>query len=273
MEFDHRMDVSAQSGPSRASLAGAGAPAASEPLAPTRNILGVGIAAASREDALAFLLARLASRQSTAVAFANANLLVHASTDPALKHALEGMLVLNDGVAVDAASRVLYGHAFPDNLNGTDFTPKLLAALPAGTRIFLYGARPPVVAGLAGRIAAERRLDVCGWRDGFAPALDLVENINAAKADVVLVALGNPLQELWIAKARHSVAAPLLLGVGAYFDFATGNVPRAPAFMRALRLEWLFRLTLEPGRLWKRYTVDTARFFIAVLKQAAARRG
>ncbi len=222
---------------------------------------------------ITYLLARLVAGQKTCVAFANSNLLVHAAHDPNVLNSLTDMLVLNDGVAVDLASRALYGSNFPENLNGTDLTPALLDALPSGTRVFLYGARPHVVAQLADRISVERsNIVVCGWRDGYSPSHALSDAINLSKADVVLVALGNPRQELWIGAARHAVSASLLLGVGAYFDFATGHVPRAPSLMRALRTEWLFRLALEPRRLWRRYTVDTARFFYLICKQAVLQR-
>lgn len=238
----------------------------------TRSILGVDVVDARAEIVLDHLLQRVASGEKTAVVYANANFLTHSARDPELRRALGHMLVLNDGIAVDLACRILFGRKFSDNLNGTDFTPALLKALPKGTRVFLYGAREHVAAKMANEIEQEYRLQVCGWRDGYSGADALAEVINNARADVVLVALGNPLQERWIDANRSKVSAPLLVGVGAYFDFATQEVPRAPAMMRALRCEWLFRLMIEPRRLWRRYTVETFEFFRLVLKQARAQR-
>lgn len=239
---------------------------------PTRRILGVDVIAATGADVIAYLLARLADRKKTNVAFANANLLTHAARRPEVAQALNHMVVLNDGIAIDLASRALYRSRFPENLNGTDFMPQLLDALPDGTRIFLYGAQPHVVAAFAEQLTAERRLEVCGWCDGYTHSPSLPETINTARADVVLVALGNPRQELWAAATRDAVSASLVLCVGAFFDFATGQVPRAPTFMRKLRLEWLFRLAIEPRRLWRRYTSEAARFFYLVGKQAVRAR-
>ena len=238
----------------------------------TWRILGVDVLDSSRQAIMSELLERLASRRRTAVAFANANLLTYAAKDPGLRRALGGMLVLNDGVAVDAACRYLYGRTFSENLNGTDFTPALLAALPKGTRVFLYGARPHVVAKLAKQMDAAGQVTVCGWQDGYASSETLAERIEAARTDVVLVALGNPRQELWIDANRAAISAPLMIGVGAFFDFAAGEVPRAPALMRKLRCEWLFRLAIEPRRLWRRYSVEGIEFFRLVRKQAREQR-
>src|SRR6478752_10113869 len=97
---------------------------------PRRNILGVEISVARQREAIEFLLARLAARIPTRVAFANANLLTTLSSQPGGTRLLDGFLVLDDGIAVDVASLVLYRSWFPQNLNGTDLVPALLAAAP-----------------------------------------------------------------------------------------------------------------------------------------------
>jgi UDP-N-acetyl-D-mannosaminuronic acid transferase (WecB/TagA/CpsF family) len=99
---------------------------------PRRNILGVEISVARQREAIEFLLARLAARIPTRVAFANANLLTTLSSQPGGTRLLDGFLVLNDGIAVDVASLVLYRSWFPQNLNGTDLVPAPLAAAPRG---------------------------------------------------------------------------------------------------------------------------------------------
>ncbi len=106
--------------------------------------------------------------------------------------------------------------------------------------------------------------------DGFSPTAsdELARQIQDSEAQIVLVALGNPLQEEWIAAHGGSLAAPLILGVGAFFDFIGGSVPRAPAWMRRLCLEWLHRWGHEPDRLARRYTVEMTNFFRLVLWQA-----
>ncbi|GAC1333015.1 MAG: WecB/TagA/CpsF family glycosyltransferase [Beijerinckiaceae bacterium] len=241
---------------------------------PTRNVLGVAISVARQRAAIEFLLGRLAARRPITVAFANAHLLMSLPSSPAGTGLLDGFLILNDGIGVDLASLLLYRDWFPDNLNGTDFTPALLAAAPPGTKVFLYGAKPEIVAKAAGRIAERTGCLVCGTQSGFSCLAEdeIAKSVKAASPDIVLVALGNPLQEEWIAGYAAFIGAPLMLGVGAFFDFFSQSVPRAPLPVRKLRLEWLYRWAQEPGRLRRRYTIEMARFSARVLRQARARR-
>jgi beta-1,4-glucosyltransferase len=90
----------------------------------------------------------------------------------------------------------------------------------------------------------------------------LVESINRSQAEVVLVALGNPIQEEWILANREALDANVVVGVGALFDFWSGDKPRAPLLVQRVRLEWLYRLCLEPRRLLRRYTVDIMAFLV-----------
>ncbi len=121
----------------------------------------------------------------------------------------------------------------------------------------------------AWRIERFPHLELAGARHGyFRPEDegDVVSTIAAARADILLVALGNPAQELFIARHFDALGAKAMFGVGALFDFAAERVARAPAWMRKARLEWAFRLAQEPGRLLRRYTIETAAFLIAVLR-------
>jgi beta-1,4-glucosyltransferase len=237
---------------------------------PTRDILGVKIAVCSRAEAIAFLLERLARRQETKVAFANSNLLMQLGEEAEGAKLLDDFLVFNDGLALDIASRILSGTPFPDNVNGSDLTPALIAAAPKDTRVFLFGAKPGV-AEKAGEVLAERfGATICGALDGYAGNGDEAATINAirtARADIVLVALGNPRQERWIAANAAKLGAPLVMGIGALLDYLTETVRRAPLPVQRLRLEWLWRVALEPRRLGKRYTVDLARFLWLVRRQ------
>src|SRR5947209_11621044 len=187
---------------------------------PRRNILGVEVSVARQGEALEFLLAPLAAREPTRVAFANANLLTELSGRPGGTGLLEGFLVLNDGIAVDLASLALYRHWFPDNLNGTDLVPALLEAAPPAVRVFLYGAKPEVVAKAAALLAERYRCVICGAVDGFSgvAAQAVAQQAAGAAADIVLVALGNPLQEEWMAAHAAATGAPLAIGVGSPFD-------------------------------------------------------
>jgi exopolysaccharide biosynthesis WecB/TagA/CpsF family protein len=95
----------------------------------------------------------------------------------------------------------------------------------------------------------------------------IVEKIRRSGADVLLVAMGNPKQELWLLDHLAETGCRLGFGVGALFDFMAGTVPRAPPWMRTARIEWAYRLMQEPGRLWRRYLVGMPTFLIRVAGQ------
>ena len=96
---------------------------------------------------------------------------------------------------------------------------------------------------------------------------DTVELINRAEPDIVWVGISTPKQELWMARMRARLTAPVLIGVGAAFDFHSGTVAQAPSWMQRSGLEWLFRLAHEPRRLWRRYLVDNPWFLFELAQQ------
>ncbi len=136
-----------------------------------------------------------------------------------------------------------------------------------GYRHFFYGGAPGVAEKLVARLQEQfPGLSVAGT---YAPPFrslsegefaDVIRLINNSRADIVWVGLGTPKQEIWIADARSSLHAPLVLGVGAAFDFHAGSARQAPQWVRAAGGEWLFRLCTEPRRLWRRYTLQLAEF-------------
>jgi len=172
-------------------------------------------------------------------------------------------LVLNDGIGLDLAAW-MRGRRFPENLNGSDFTLRLLRlAADKGWRVYLYGGQPAVAATVRDRLSQTiEHLQVVGVCDGYTHKSneEIVEDIRAARADVVIVALGQPRQELWLDAHLADTGCRLGVGVGAFLDFVSGRVPRAPHWMNRLGVEWLFRLTHEPGRLWRRYIVGNPLF-------------
>jgi exopolysaccharide biosynthesis WecB/TagA/CpsF family protein len=205
------------------------------------------------------------------VAFANAHVVNLAATDTRFRAALAHCLVLPDGIGVDIGSRLLFGAPFPCNLNGTDFTPALLKAMPRALNIALIGAMPGVAERAAGRlaeIAPRHRFGVVS--DGyFGPEreADILAHLRAQRPDLLLVAFGNPGQEIWIAEKLDRSHCAVAMGVGALFDFLAQETPRAPAWLRRWRLEWLYRLWIEPGRLWRRYVLGNPAFLVRVLGQ------
>jgi exopolysaccharide biosynthesis WecB/TagA/CpsF family protein len=243
----------------------------------SRNILGTEVVAVDWDEALALLGGLALQRRFTPIGFLNAHSANIAASDDAFKQALDRFLVLPDGIGIDIASKLLYGASFPANLNGTDFIPAFLARTPGSLRVALLGAVEDNVRKAAaelGRRAPQH--DYIVVHDGFFAAREearILERLKALRPDVLLVAMGVPRQEMWIDRNMTADHCTLAVAVGALFDFLSGAIPRAPIWMRRLRLEWVFRLALEPGRLWRRYVVGNPLFLARVLRQKHASKG
>ncbi len=240
----------------------------------TRFIGPVKVAVLSEQEALAQVDRLVREQQGKVIAFCNAHMTNLARRNDALRAALDDALILNDGVGVDIASRWRYGAAFPENLNGTDFIPQLLDKSRGELRLFLLGAAPGV-ADRAGRILEQRypHVRVVGTQHGFFDAQEetaLSDRIRASGANLVIAAMGNPRQEIWAARWAESLQRPILCA-GAFLDFTAGQVQRAPAWLRQMRLEWTYRLLQEPSRLADRYLKGNISFLAHAWKDA--RRG
>jgi beta-1,4-glucosyltransferase len=183
---------------------------------PTRNILGVEISVARQREAIEFLLARLAARLPTQVAFANATLLTELSGRPGGARLLDGFLVLNDGIAVDLASLALYRLWFPENLNGTDLIRRCSQPRLGERGCRSMAPSPEVVAKTAALLEERYGCAVCGAIDGFTVAAPeaVARHLSAGAPTCPR----HPLQEEWIATHALTIGAPLTIGVGALFD-------------------------------------------------------
>lgn len=178
----------------------------------------------------------------------------------------ESSLTLADGAPVVAASRLL-GRPLPERVAGSDLAPRLFAEAAwqrTNLRVYLLGGAAGVGARAAERIAAAwPGVEVVGLasppigfeRDDSLNA-ELVAEINACQPDLLLIGLGAPKQELWIHRHYGELCVPAALCVGATIDFLAGQRWRAPAWMRRVGLEWLFRVLCEPRRLAGRYARD-----------------
>ena len=241
----------------------------------TRTILGVPVLVSTASQTVELLDTRFERADFTIVAFANAHALNIASRDTHIRAVMRKSIILNDGIGVDIASLMLFGKAFPQNLNGTDFTPHYLQNTRHHYRIFLLGSRKATIQRAAELFSRTfPRHQIVGCHHGYFTREDTAKInavIKASNADVVLVGMGNPRQELWLADNLAATGARLGFAVGALFDFAAGNVPRAPAWMRSLRVEWLHRLTQEPGRLSRRYLLGNPLFILRILGQRFSR--
>jgi N-acetylglucosaminyldiphosphoundecaprenol N-acetyl-beta-D-mannosaminyltransferase len=179
------------------------------------------------------------------IAFSNSEFVLEARHNDQLRRYLnECNLNLVDGIGVVYAFRLVMGIRPPERLSGTNFVAMLCdEAAAAGARLFLFGARP----GVATRAAAvlERQnpgLTICGAVDGFAGADGVLEQIRVAAPDILMVCLGNPLQERWIEEHMSELDLKLVWGAGGALDFYSGDVPFAPEWVQRAGLEWLFRL-------------------------------
>jgi alpha-1,3-mannosyltransferase len=235
-----------------------------------RTILDVPVLVRTSPEAIWLLDDRFERNKPTAVVFANAHTLNRA-INPSVRSMLDRAIVFNDGLGVDIASRMLFGRSFPDNLNGTDFVPHYLRSTNKRYRIFLVGAQPGVAERAAERLAElAPHHAVVGCSHGYVPPEEtgaLIERIRGARANILLVAMGNPQQEQWLNDHLAASGCRLGFGVGGLFDFLAGTVPRAPHWVQAARLEWSYRLLQEPRRLWRRYLVDMPIFLARIFRQ------
>ena len=238
------------------------------------DLLDVRITSATAEDVLTQIDRRMAAPADPwSVAFANAHTLNLASTNPDYRAVLNRAdLVLNDGIGVALAARML-NRRFPENLNGTDFLPGLLRlAADRGWRVFLLGGQPGTAQAASDRLRGRiPNLQVVGVGHGYMTResnSEVVGRIRGSGTQVLLVGMGNPAQELWIARNLDATGARLAIGVGAFLDFAADRVARAPAWMRRARMEWIWRLVIEPRRLWRRYLVGNPLFLFRSIRHA-----
>ena len=173
-------------------------------------------------------------------------------------------VLLPDGIGVELAAK-MSGQKLTANLNGTDLVPALLEkAARMGKSVYLFGGTPGTAdAAAASLIHTIPDLRIAGTSNGYGDAADtekVIADINDSGADIVLVALGVPMQELWLYRYAQRLNAPLTLAVGALFDFLAGTVVRAPKLVRRAKMEWVWRLAQEPRRLANRYLAGNVAF-------------
>ena len=229
---------------------------------PTQEVLGIPLALTSYEHTLEWIDAAVAARARTYVCVAAVHTVMASQEDPALRAAVLGAdFTVPDGQPLIWAMNAL-GHDLSSRVYGPDLMDKACArAARTGQRFYLYGGRSQ---GALVELARMLRLKHPGLQivGGHAPPFRaltgaedeaIVADLQRCRPDVVWVGIGVPRQEKWMARMRHRLNAPVLIGVGAAFDFHAGIVAQAPERLQRLGLEWAFRLSQEPRRLWRRY--------------------
>lgn len=206
----------------------------------------------------------------------NVDKLVKASRDPELRRIINDCALINvDGMPVVWASRLL-GKPLKARVAGVDLFEALMQrASENNWRVFLLGAREQVVSGVKSLYEAKYPdLIVAGYRNGYWKADDepaLVEQIKAARADLLFVAISSPKKEQFLGRYQAEMKVPFAMGVGGTFDVAVGKVKRAPRWMQNSGLEWFYRFLQEPRRMFKRYFIDDMAFFWLLAKEATRR--
>ena len=184
-------------------------------------------------------------------------------------------LTVADGMSVVWALRAS-GQPAPERVAGVDLMARLLAA--AGEhrlRVYFLGARREVVTALVETSRIQYPgIEIAGFRDGYFgldDQLDIVEEIRASRTHILFVGMPSPFKEVWCERHRERLDVPVILGVGGSFDVLAGFIRRAPRWAQMAGLEWLWRLLMEPRKLWKRYLTTNFEFIWLAGREIVAR--
>lgn len=240
------------------------------------NILGVGISAITLQQAVDRIAYWIDNQERQYVCVCTVHTVMECRRDERMRSAVNRAgLATPDGMPLVWLSRWWQKQAQVERVYGPDLMLALCQySVERGYTHYFYGGAAGVPELLAQKLS--RRfpgLKVAGaYSPPFRPLTsaedtEIIEQINQAAPDVVWVGLGTPKQDLWMAAHRDSLTAPVLIGVGAAFDFHTGRIPQASRWMQRSGLEWLFRLWHEPRRLWLRYLVYNPLFIVLVAAQ------
>ena len=252
---------------------------AEPPLRPQSRIFDIPIDLGQPEELLRTITGWAGTGRPRRVMYVNAHVLNQSQERPELRTALrDADLVYCDGYGVRVAAKAL-DLPVPHRMTGADWIWSLAGLCEqTGRSVYLLGSEPGIAREACQ--ALERRhpgLKVAGAHHGFfevgSPhAHRVVEDINARRPDILLVGMGTPKQELWVQQHAAALDVDVLWTVGALFDYVSGRVPRAPGWLADNGLEWIFRLGIEPQRMWRRYLLGNPMFLSRVMAQARRRR-
>lgn len=242
---------------------------------PCVNILGVGISALTMPQAVVQIADWITSQTRRYVSVCTVHTVMECQRDEAVRRAVNGAgLATPDGMPLVWLSR-WWGRGQVMRVYGPDLMLALCQySVERGYRHYFYGGASGVPDLLAKSL--QQRFPGLQVAGGYSPPFrplseqengGIIARINEANPDIVWVGLGTPKQDLWMAAHRSQLTAPVLIGVGAAFDFHTGRIPQAPRWMQNAGLEWFFRLWQEPRRLWYRYLVYNPLFIALVVAQ------
>lgn len=256
-------------------------PADAVPPPPTVEILGVPLALTDYEQTMDWMDATIEANGRGYVCVAATHTVMVCQEDAALREAVLGAdLTVPDGQPLVWAMNAL-GHDLSSRVYGPDLMARYCErSVATGVKMFLYGGRNQ---GALVQLALNLRRRYPGVQivGGYSPPFRslsdeeetaVLAEIGRSKADIVWVGIGVPKQEKWMATIRPRIDAPVLVGVGAAFDFHAGLVAQAPVWMQRVGMEWAYRLSREPRRLWKRYLRYNPRFVTGFARQYVSSR-
>lgn len=246
------------------------------------DVLGVQVDPYPTIEALHHDLHRLIDQQQHALVLnVNAHALNLAYEQPWLRDLFNrAEICFCDGKGVMLAARLL-GERIPINIGYGYWIWQLSAFLQAaGYSLYLLGGKPGIAERAADRLrAVYPDLQIVGTHHGYfekspqsSECQAVIQHINAARPQVLLVCFGMPLQEQWLADHWDQIDAQIALTGGAALDYTAGVVPRSPRWMSHIGMEWFWRMAVEPRRLWKRYLVGNPQFLLRVLRYRSGRR-
>lgn len=241
---------------------------------PRVELMGVPLERARAAEVVTRIIERGGAGEGGWVVTPNLDILRRLVRDRAYAELCSGAsLMVADGMPLVWASRLL-GEPLPERVAGSDLIWSLSAAAArAGRRVFFLGGNPGVAEEAAGILAARcpglivagTHCPPVGFEDDARRRRELSDALRSAHPDIVYVALGSPKQERLIRELRAELPAAWFLGIGISFSFVSGEVRRAPGWMRACGLEWLHRFVQEPGKLFKRYFIHGIPFAAVLL--------
>lgn len=242
---------------------------------PRLNLLGVHISAINMDQALAAIAGWVKTREPNYVCVTSVHPVMESYDHPELRPILNSSgLTTPDGMPIVWWLR-WHGQRHVSRVYGPDLMLAVCQqSLETGYRHYFYGGAPGVAEALASRLQERYPgLQVVGsYSPPYRPLLPdedqvVVDSISRSGADVVWVGISSPRQEQWMSEHVGKLKVPVLIGVGAAFDFHSGRKRQAPRWVQRSGFEWLFRLVNEPGRLWRRYLLNLPRFVVLVLLQ------
>ena len=211
------------------------------------------------------------SNLKKSIFFINADCLNKSENDSNYKQILQNAdYILPDGSGINIACNIIH-NPLKENLNGTDLFPDICSLAQENSyKLYFLGAKE----GIANKMKDELlkkydSLKIVGTHNGYMEDTEIysvIKEINQSKADILLIALGAPQQEIFIQKYTNKINAKLFIGVGGLFDFYSNKTKRAPLFIREIGFEWIYRMIQEPKRMWKRYVLGNPIFLYRVHK-------